>query len=448
MPRGQNSEIVTTAIIGGGLTGVTLGRLLAAQGEDVLILERDGVYGGLCRSHTENGFTFDDGGSHIIFSRDAEVQAFMRDVLQENKDERNRNTKIFFKGAYVKYPFENGLAELPPEDRFYCINEYVKTLIALEKGELQPPENFREWILYTFGAGIADLYMIPYNEKIWNYPAEKMSLHWVDGRIPRPPVEDIIKSAVGIETEGYTHQSVFTYPVTGGIEALIRAIAAPVEDRIRCGFGVTSVRKTEEGFVISNGTETITVDRCISTIPPQELLPCLVDVPESVAEATAALRYNSLASVCIGVSHPVNDYSWLYVPQKELGMFNRISFPSNYSEEVAPEGQSSVLAEITFNEGDDVSRMTGEELIAHTVEGLTTMDILDSPDDVIYSTVRRQKYAYVVYDLDYQENVGTVLSYLKNEGIEPVGRFGEFEYLNMDGCIRRVLDYLELKNPA
>lgn len=175
---------MTTAIIGGGLTGVTLGRLLAAQGEDVIILERDRVYGGLCRSHTANGFTFDDGGSHIIFSRDAEVQSFMRDVLQENKAERNRNTKIFFKGAYVKYPFENGLAELPPEDRFYCINEYVKTLIALEKGELQPPENFREWILYTFGAGIADLYMIPYNEKIWNYPAEKMSLHWVDGRIP------------------------------------------------------------------------------------------------------------------------------------------------------------------------------------------------------------------------------------------------------------------------
>jgi len=448
MPRGQNSEIVTTAIIGGGLTGVTLGRLLAAQGEDVVILERDAVYGGLCRSHTANGFTFDDGGSHIIFSRDAEVQSFMRDVLQENKDERNRNTKIFFKGAYVKYPFENGLAELPPEDRFTCINEYVKTLIALEKGELEPPENFREWIVYTFGNGIADLYMIPYNEKIWNYPAEKMSLHWVDGRIPRPPVEDIIKSAVGIETEGYTHQSVFTYPVTGGIEALVRAIAAPVEDNIRCGFGVTSVRKTEDGFVISNGTETITADRCISTIPPQELLPCLADVPESVREATAALRYNSLASVCIGVSHPINDYSWLYVPQKELGMFNRISFPSNYSEEVAPEGQSSVLAEITFNEGDDVSRMADDELIAHTVEGLAKMEILDSPDDVVYSTVRRQNYAYVVYDLAYQENVGTVLSYLKNEGIEPVGRFGEFEYLNMDGCIRRVLDFLDLKNPA
>ena len=439
---------MTTAIIGGGLTGVTLARLLAGQGEEVIILERDERYGGLCRSHTENGFTFDDGGSHIIFSRDAEVQSFMRDVLQGNKAERNRNTKIFFKGAYVKYPFENGLSELPPEDRFYCINEYIKTLIAPEKGKLQPPENLPEWILYTFGAGIADLYMIPYNEKIWNYPAEKMSLHWVDGRIPRPPVEDIIKSAIGIETEGYTHQSVFTYPVTGGIEALVRAIAAPIEDKIRCGFSVSSLQKTADGFIISNGTETIVADRCISTIPPQELLACLSDVPQEIREAIAALRYNSLYSVCLGVSRPVNDYSWLYVPQTELGMFNRISFPSNYSDAVAPAGQSSVLAEITFNEGDDVSRMTDDAIISHTVAGLVEMNILESPDDVVYSTVRRQDYAYVVYDLAYQENISKVLSYLRDEGIEPLGRFGEFEYLNMDGCIRRVLDFLDLKNPA
>ena len=63
--------------------------------------------------------------------------------------------------------------------------------------------------------------MVPYNEKIWNYKTEDMSLHWVDGRIPRPPVEDIIKSAIGIETEGYTHQSVFNYPIHGGIEAMV-----------------------------------------------------------------------------------------------------------------------------------------------------------------------------------------------------------------------------------
>ena len=32
-----------------------------------------------------------------------------------------------------------------------------------------------------------------------------MSLDWVEGRVPKPPLEDVIKAAVGVETEGYTY---------------------------------------------------------------------------------------------------------------------------------------------------------------------------------------------------------------------------------------------------
>ena len=74
-----------------------------------------------------------------------------------------------------------------------------------------------------------------------------MSLHWVDGRIPRPPVDDVIKSAIGISTEGYIHQSVFSYPLDGGIEALVKAIARPVEPYIKQISG--SVRSENRGTV-------------------------------------------------------------------------------------------------------------------------------------------------------------------------------------------------------
>lgn len=430
------------AILGGGLTGITLARLLSEKGEEVVVLEGEDDIGGLCRSRSSCGFTFDIGGSHIIFSRDEEVLSFMRDVLGDNRDERHRNTKIFYKGNFVKYPFENGLFQLPKEDCFFCINEFIRTLIAVEKGELPPPENFREWIEHTFGRGIAELYMVPYNEKIWNYPAEKMSLHWVDGRIPRPPVEDIVKSAIGIETEGYTHQSVFSYPVRGGIEALVRAMARPVEDAIVTGFRVTSVRREGEKVIVSNGAESIAADRCISTIPVQRLLACMEDVPAACGEACGRLRYNSLICACIGIEGDLPDYSWLYVPQTELGHFNRVSFPSNYSTEVAPPGCSSILAEITCNEGDAISALTDAEVVEHVVEGLVKMGFVERPDQVVYHAVERQEFAYVVYDLDYQENVEAVRTYIRDQGIDLVGRFAEFEYLNMDACIRRAFDFV------
>jgi protoporphyrinogen oxidase len=431
---------VTTAILGGGLSGLALARLLHEKGNDVIVLEAEPAYGGLCRSKTEQGFTFDIGGSHIIFSRDAEVLAFMRRMIAGNEQRNDRNTKIFYKGRFVKYPFENGLSDLPMEDRFFCINEFIRTHVAMEKCELPVPENFREWIYYTFGKGIAECYMVPYNEKIWKFPTDKMSLHWVDGRIPRPPVEDVIKSAIGIPTEGYTHQSVFSYPVDGGIEALVRAIAQPIQEKIRTGFRVKSVRKTGRGFEISNGSEVIVADQCISTIPVQHLVAALDDAPYQVKEACAALRYNAIVCVNIGIRGTVPDISWLYIPEIALGMTNRVSFPSNYSCHAAPENCGSVLAEITHQPGDEVSRMDDDALVAHVVQTLEAMKILTT-DQVIYSSVERQPYAYVVYDLGYQKNIAIVKDYCTSLDIPLVGRFSQFEYLNMDGCLRSVMDF-------
>ena len=421
---------------------MTLARLLPDRGHNVEVLEAEESIGGLCRSLTLDGFTFDTGGSHIIFSRDREVLSFMRQVLGPNKDTRIRNTRILFRDILVKYPFENGLSQLPKEDLFFCINEFVKNLVRVEKGAVPPPANFREWIYATFGRGIAELYMVPYNETIWNYPTEKMSAHWVEGRVPRPPVEDIIKSAIGIETEGYTHQAVFTYPVTGGIEALVRAMAEGLGDAITCRFPVRSLRRSGSGWLVSDGKRTIAADRVISTIPLQNLLPCLEGVPAEVLTAVQNLRYNSVACVLLGIRGAVPDISWLYVPAMSAGLENRISFPSNYSTHVAPPGCSAILAEITYNEGDAVSRMPDADLIDHVTRSVAAMGFT-RPEQVIFSRVVRNPFAYVVYDLDYLASIRVIREYFRSMGIPLVGRFSQFEYLNMDGCIRHAIDFVQ-----
>ena len=193
-------------------------------------------------------------------------------------------------------------------------------------------------------------------------------------------------------------------------------------------------------YEISNGTEEIVADRCISTIPVQHLVECLDDIPEDVRDAVLSLKYNSIVTIGIGLKGEVPDFSWLYIPAREQGLFNRVSFPSNFSTRVTPEGCSSLLAEITYNDGDEVSRMNDEEIIAHTVDHLEKTGLL-LKKDVIYTRCDRFRYAYVVYDLDYLENIATIKDYFRTTGIDLVGRFSEFEYLNMDGCIRHAIDY-------
>jgi protoporphyrinogen oxidase len=432
---------VSTIILGGGLTGLTVARLVHEQGEEVIVLEKEREYGGLCRSKSVEGFTFDIGGSHIIFSRDSEVLAFMHRVLGENRTERHRETKILYKGRFVPYPFENGLYELPKEDLFFCLNEYIKTLIGVETGAIPLPENFREWMYYTFGKGIAECYLVPYNEKIWNYPTVKMSHHWVEGRIPRPPVEDVIKAAVGIPTEGYTHQVVFSYPQSGGIEALVHAIAKPVAGMVRTDFSVQSVERISGRWHVSDGREEVVADTCIVTIPLQDLVPLLASIPPVVRDAVRDLRYNSLITVSLGVKGSVPPYSWLYLPDIGGGLANRVSFPSNYSTGVAPEGYGSVLAEVTWNEGDRVSEMTDSAVIADVVGSLARAGLID-PASVVHQSLFRQKYAYVVYDLMYLTNITPIRDYFRQIGLPLVGRFAQFEYLNMDGCIRMAMDFV------
>lgn len=416
-------------ILGGGLTGLTLGSLL----QDSVVLEKEHSPGGLCRSLKEAGYTFDSGGSHIIFSKDTEKLRFMLSILGENIVKNRRNTKVYYKDRLVKYPFENGLSDLPLKENLECLLEFLKSKLKKASGELPDPQNLREWFVSKFGEAIAEKYLIPYNQKIWRTKPEEMGTEWVS-RVPDPPLEDVVKSSLGIDTEGYLHQLEFFYPLKGGIQCLTDSLAQKCT-AIRPDFDVHQVSRVNDGFQVSGDGRSHDFETLISTIPLPELTRVLDETPAGIAETAGRLRFNSLVTVMFGVDHPeINDLSWVYFPRKEDGMFYRASFPSNYSPEVSPSGKSSVMAEITCSEGDKTWRMPDSELVDSVESSLRKNGIL-TKDSVQFSRVSRTKYAYIVYDLDHQLRVSKIRKYLSGLGIELCGRFGQFEYLNMDTCM-------------
>src|SRR5207245_11589626 len=149
----------------------------------------------------------------------------------------------------------------------------------------------------TFGEGITDKYFIPYNRKIWNYDPAKLGLEFVS-RIPKPPMEHVLKSSIGIPTEGYLHQLYFYYPIRGGYEAVVHAFAKKVRGRIHPSTPVKSVSRDGSKWVV-NGDRTY--DALVSTIPIHELLTVWPDAPKEAREAAARLRYNSLLNVLLGL---------------------------------------------------------------------------------------------------------------------------------------------------
>jgi protoporphyrinogen oxidase len=417
-------------ILGGGISGIAL----AAQlDESVEILEKSDRTGGLCGTIIEDGFTFDAAGPHIMFSKNKEVLNLMIEVLGDNVHQNRRENRIYFKGSLVKYPFENDLAALPKEDNFDCIYGYIVNPRAHET-----PTNLAQWSYATFGAGISEKYFIPYNEKIWNYDANKIGTEFVE-RIPKPPMEDVLKSSIGISTEGYLHQLYYSYPTVGGFEAIVHGFEKRVRGTIRTSWPVASVERNGDGWrVVSASGEERMYDTLVSTLPLHELLKIWKDAPEAVHEEAAKLRYNSLLNVLIGCnSDPGHNYTALYVPDPNL-LFHRLSFPKAFSDQCVPPGGSSIMAEITSNEGDGIWELSDEALLERVIGEVESIGFVDRKS-IVYKRVARFKYGYPVYDLEYRRNVTAMREAVAATGLHILGRFAQFDYINSDVCVERAL---------
>ena len=417
-------------ILGGGISGISLA---AHLGEDVEVLEKRPRIGGLCGSIAEDGFTFDAAGPHIMFSRNKEVLGLMVEVLGDNVHQKRRENKIWFKGRLVKYPFENDLASLSAEDNFECLYGYIANPRANDE-----VHNLAEWSYKTFGAGISDKYFLPYNKKIWNFEPSQLGLEFV-ARIPKPPMEDVIKSSIGIPTEGYLHQLHFHYPVVGGYEQIVHGFAKRVRGAIRTSCTVGEVRRDEDGWQVTTANgERRTYDTLVSTLPIHELLQVWPGAPPEARQAASKLRYNSLINVLLGVNED-RGYPWtaLYVPDPDIA-FHRLSFPRAFSERSVPPGAFSIMAEITTNEGDGVWDMTDDQVLERVTGDIERMGLLDR-NTIVYRKVIRIVYGYPVYDLDYRTNVTAMREAVAATGLKLLGRFAQFDYINSDVCVERAI---------
>jgi len=421
-----------TAILGAGIAGLMTGRLLFEKGYDITIFEALSQAGGLCRTRIlPDNFLFDIGGGHIFHSVDKDILELMISIVgEDNLYMHRRNTKIFMFDRFIKYPIENGLADLPPEIRYDCLIGYIN---ASNNRNGKKYDNFGELILGYFGEGLCRHFMIPYNRKIWCTDPSDMSVDWIENRIPRAPLEDVVKSALGIQTEGYKHQSSFYYPRQGGVQAFINAVARPVEHRIRLSTPVTSISR-KSGKWIVNGEA---FDRIISSIPLDEFGKISDFIGDEEKIKFCGLRHLSLLSVLICIKKEnMFPYSWVYLPYEDQSEANRITFFSNYSDNLCPPGYSSILCESTYPDTD--TECASEKRVRKIVDDMVRLGMLNHRDiTAVYS--QWNKYAYILHDLNMSRVRDDILKNLSCDSLDFVGRFGSYRYYNVDQVIGQVV---------
>jgi len=420
---------VKIGIIGAGPAGLTMAKFLK---HECVVLEKNDYVGGLASSVKEQGFTYDF-GPHIAFSRDKKLLNQMVKSLGDNVCLNVRNNKIFYKDRILKYPFENDLKSLSLEDNYKCLYSY---LFNKHKKKYRKPENLKQWFLSKFGEAICQKYLFPYNEKVWNIPVEKLSMLWAD-RIPSPPPEDVIKSSIGFETEGYSHQLNYFYPKTGGYQAISEAWSRGLN--IKYNFEVKTIEKLRGGrFVVSDGKDRMVFDKIVSTILIHELVKKLkIKIPTRVLQAVRALIVNPMFLVTLGVKGvDKNKFTAIYFPDSDYWV-NRVSFPTTFSKFNSPKGCYTIQAEITCKKQSDIWKKDDKTILKHVLMGLKKYGLICKTTKIVYKSIRRVNYAYVVYDKSYKKNVKIIRDWFPRQGVFLSGRFSYFEYVNVDGIIER-----------
>ncbi len=421
------------AILGAGVSGLSLARFLVEGGHpasDVHVFEASDTPGGLCKSKTVEGFTYDVAGGHILYSKDKPAMDWMKACAGGDAAfvEKDRHTRIRYGQRWVNYPFENGLGDLPPEATFECLRGYVLAWHERALTKSQAPPEFGKWVRWRFGDGIAEHFMDPYNAKVWKRELDALTSDWVAGRVPDAPVDDVLRSAVGIRTEGYTHQSIFYYPLKGGFQAITDGIARGLTAKVRLSTPVKELAKKAGGWRV-NGEE---FDVVVSTLSLTHMPGIVAGMPSEVAEACRALEYNGIVCVLLALEraqHP--NLSWIYLPHAAQGPANRITYMSNYSSTLAPTGKSSFLCEVTVQGGQ---KFPGSELEREVIAGMVHTGLVRD-DEVMFDDRTEIEQAYVVFDHGYAARRKAALSWFESVGVVQLGRFGRFEYDNSDQCV-------------
>jgi len=178
-------------------------------------------------------------------------------------------------------------------------------------------------------------------------------------------------------------------------------------------FEVYSIEKKDNKWIINN---TYKYDLVINTSPLDKLPFLIKNSPDKIKDSAKKLKYNKITNV-LWKTKPIN-YTWTYYPSPNT-IFHRHIHIGNFFN---PKRNYTIT--------ESIGEHTFEEMVEHGKK----FDYLIEPIDYNISD-----YAYVVYDKNYKSATETIKNYLNNIGLYSIGRFGEWEYYNMDVCMEKAM---------
>ncbi|WCT13162.1 protoporphyrinogen/coproporphyrinogen oxidase [Mucilaginibacter jinjuensis] len=413
-------------VIGSGISGLSISRMLAEDNE-VEILERDELHGGLIKCKRIDGNLFHLVGGHVFNSRNqAVLDWFWKHFDRQNEFiKANRNAKILMGDAVIGYPIENYLYQLPEQQAIIVLNELLDKLSSGVR-DVGDYANFKDFLIGNFGEELYNIYFGPYNTKIWNTDLSKVPLEWLEGKLPMPKLREVILSNVVRQEETTMVHSTFYYPCKNGSQFIVDRLAEGLS--INKSYDVQSIEYLDEyKLSVNNGDKIVdSIVYCgdvrklhnIIKINDSALQKALIDISNLVSNGTSNILCETDA----------DDISWLYLPEERFKA-HRIIYTGNFSDS---------------NNGGTARKTCVVEFSGKQNQDDMIKELALLPGNLVPLAFNYEPNSYIIQGEETREKILLLKKLLKPYRIFLLGRFAEWEYYNMDKCIEAAMDLKRL----
>ncbi len=383
-------------ILGAGPAGLTFANKLKEKGEnDFLVLEKEKEAGGLCRSVQVDGSPFDIGGGHFLDVRRPHVNEFLFQFMSEEEwNLYQRDSRIVVNDNVIGHPIEANIWQMKLDDQV----KYLKSIaVAGCNLGLEMPQKFTDWIYWKLGNKIAEDYMIPYNQKMFNKELDQLGTYWLE-KLPNVSFEETLLSCLAKKAYGkQPGHAEFYYPKEYGYGELWLRMADKIKDNILYNKSVTAIDFNTKTVTTIDGSS-YQADFIITTIPWMEFSE-VIGMPDELKKTIQDLKYSSIETEYFKENLETKAH-WIYYPDPKLP-YHRILVRHNFCE----------------NSRGYWTETNSERL-----------DLKEDNPNFKYLN----KYAYPLNTIKKPEIMKNLLKWCETKNVYGLGRWGEHQHYNSD----------------
>jgi protoporphyrinogen/coproporphyrinogen III oxidase len=381
---------IEIAVIGAGLTGLTIAHAAHAAGRSVCVLERSPRIGGAIETVRDSGFLCESGPNSMLI-KSPEVEAFIRSTAAGDQ------LVDCAAGASKRFIVRDDTVCTVPASPWAGVGSRLFSLraklrILREPWISRPPladESVASFVSRRLGREFLDFAIGPMVSGVFAGDADQLSIRHAFPKVWR--LEDqygsLIRGAIALMRARRTsHTPPFKSRLVSfrdGLEVLPHSLAAPLGTALHTNAQLTAARRTADGWHLEwtdgAGVSQALACRHLVVTVPFDKLPDLPFEPElrTALAGLPAVPHPPVTTVVTGfardqVAHPLDGFGMLLSPAQPRFILGSI-FSSSLFPARAPDGMVSLMSFVGGARQPDNACLDAATIIERTCADLQTL---------------------------------------------------------------------------